>query len=1280
MLGDIYVSGGLVDMKSDSTSTSHYPSGPRQGPDVYRRRRLIPKLVLVGLLVFTSSGGACEIIFNLVIDSLGGCIACNSSSEPIKVSLSIGGTFDPASPDASFSTLANVVVPDPRSGKLFVGGGFSSADNLLIRNIGLYDPTTERWSKLPGGGLVNQFGGGRVHIIVIVGNQLYAGGEFSRTADGSVTNLNGIARYNIDTGVWSALAGNGLKDSFDGFGTVHSIEVSGTDMFVGGRFVQTFDNSVANLKSIARYNTASNTWSPLTGNGLSDVNGPFGGGQVNEIDIAGSEMIVGGFFSQTANASTLNLRNIARYNLTTNSWSSLGGNGVNGDVQSIARSATELFVCGQFNQSFDGSVANMWRIARYDLASNTWSALGGTGLNADVNTLALTGQTLYVGGEFTATQNGSVTGLNRIARYNTLTNVWSRMPGGGLDQRVGSLSVIGDELYVGGNFAETTDGTTAKEINGIVRFDVTASAFEPLGMRNGKALDQSVETMAAHSSGYLILGGFFTKSADGTGNLNRVARYLPATSTYQALANGGLNGNVTAVAISGDTLFVAGNFSATFDGAVTNLNRVARYDLSTNTWSPLGENGLNNSASSLAIVGDNLFVGGSFSSTFTGTTTNLSRMARYNITTNTWSSVAGNGLNQFVTSLAAFDNKVYVGGYFTATANGATTNLNRIARYDPISNSWSALSNNGLNSGVQGLVAIDGVVSVNGDFNATADGSITLQNLATYDTSSDVWDNVQGRADNLQNLRITRTALVVGNEIFFGGQFTEIDCSVSRYFSRFFLQQWKTNAATSDWFDQSNWMTNEVPGPTTNSVIPLGAGNISISSADASVNTLNMNEGTITIAAGRTLTINGTLNLNGGTIAGDGTLVIAKCTPEAINGGSPTVSISTMLRRCVNNTGAFTFPVSTANGYAPVTVKSVAGTGNVTVKAFQGAYSAGANGLPSNRLGRWWQIENPGGGITESDIFFNYLDSDITGAEDSYRVFRIAGGNATQVNSTLNTFSNVSHAPEVAEFSDWTLASNTGGTPTPTATPTPTPAGFEGDVAPRTSGDGAMTTTDVVQLRRFVSGLDVPNAATNEAQRADCAPFSTRGDGTLTSTDVVQGRRYASGLDPLTPAGGPQPTSIAPEFLVSILESVEGFIYSRRVSIGSASGVAGTSVAVPIEITPIGDEMALSFTLDYDFAKLRIAQITLVNDGNSDAVLTANPTTDGRLGVLIDYAEVLTASDEPRQIAVITFDIAGDANGSIPLDLSDSLTAISISNASGESLPVRTAGGKITLR
>lgn len=92
----------------------------------------------------------------------------------------------------------------------------------------------------------------------------------------------------------------------------------------------------------------------------------------------------------------------------------------------------------------------------------------------------------------------------------------------------------------------------------------------------------------------------------------------------------------------------------------------------------------------------------------------------------------------------------------------------------------------------------------------------------------------------------------------------------------------------------------------------------------------------------------------------------------------------------------------------------------------------------------------------------------------------------------------------------------------------PTTVRLEGDVSPRTNGDETVLSVDVIQMRRFATGLDTIDPTNTEFQRADSAPRATLGDGMINASDVIQARRYATGLDPVTTAGGPTASSGRP--------------------------------------------------------------------------------------------------------------------------------------------------------
>lgn len=198
------------------------------------------------------------------------------------------------------------------------------------------------------------------------------------------------------------------------------------------------------------------------------------------------------------------------------------------------------------------------------------------------------------------------------------------------------------------------------------------------------------------------------------------------------------------------------------------------------------------------------------------------------------------------------------------------------------------------------------------------------------------------------------------------------------------------------------------------------------------------------------------------------------------------------------------------------------------------------------------------------------------------------------------------------------------------AVPAPTPMGFESDVAPRPDGDGQMVSGDVVQIRRFVAGLDTVNAATNEFQRADSAPRTTFGDGVLGSADVVQARRYAAALDPLTGAAGPAVAVDPP-----LRGGIGGVVLVRKVELDALSLRFGDGGGVLVGLVAGREVAAMSFRLRYD-AKLGRPTVRL-SDGVGDAVLTVNDGVEGELTILMDSAGPLGTSGKEIRLVEISF-------------------------------------------
>jgi len=195
------------------------------------------------------------------------------------------------------------------------------------------------WHALPNLGLAAPFGGSSsVEALAVSGDDLYVGGCFCTTGDGSVTDLGGIARYDTTTGTWHAL--NMGLSCFMGCSRVNAMAVSGDDLYVGGAFYQAVGGPT-NLGNIARYDTKTGTWHALPNEGLIEL---FKG--LHALAVIGDYLYVGGYFDQTGDGSLTDLGNIARYNITAGTWHALPNKGLSFLVNALAVSGDDLYVGG----------------------------------------------------------------------------------------------------------------------------------------------------------------------------------------------------------------------------------------------------------------------------------------------------------------------------------------------------------------------------------------------------------------------------------------------------------------------------------------------------------------------------------------------------------------------------------------------------------------------------------------------------------------------------------------------------------------------------------------------------------------------------------------------------------------------------------------------------------------------------------------------------------------------------------------------------------------------
>ena len=229
-------------------------------------------------------------------------------------------------------------------------------------------------------------------------------------------------------------------------------------------------------------------------------------------------------------------------------------------------------------------------------------------------------------------------------------------------------------------------------------------------------------------------------------------------------------------------------------------------------------------------------------------------------------------------------------------------------------------------------------------------------------------------------------------------------------------------------------------------------------------------------------------------------------------------------------------------------------------------------------------------------------------------------------------------------------------------------AGFEADVSPRPNGNanGQITTTDWVQVGRFIADLDSA-AAGSEFQRADCAPRATRGDGRLTIIDWVQAGRYAAGLDPVTAAAGPT----APANQSSLLKKTQ----QQSVTSDATTKVRMIQDALPvngsltIELDAIGMENALAFSLRFDPQHWRFVSASAAN-GLSGAQIYFNTNQADSVGVFLALPAGQSFSAGSHQALRLHFVPLQNATASLNgFSFTDQSVERAVVNANADQIP-----------
>ena len=362
--------------------------------------------------------------------------------------------------------------------------------------------------------------------------------------------------------------------------------------------------------------------------------------------------------------------------------------------------------------------------------------------------------TIFVGGTFSLT-SGPAAGTSNIVSFKNGALVG--LANGGLNGQVTSLVLVGDQLYVGGSFKDTSSGSTQNKLGGIALYNVQKDSWTPLNA----GVNGAVSSINLSNNQIQVVGNFtelISVAGNGLG-INAPGFGVWDIKTGAWVNSGGLVvGQMTFVGNeSTSTQLLAGNVVASQGYGASGLVMLKNGNSSGPVITPLsvGLDGSQVSASSnlrrrthiprVAWISHL-----SLASLFSRQATQLPSLSP-SLPTPAPAVLAGAFWSNGSSEVAI------LGGNFSFVAPGTSTPSTAVAIYNPSSSSIQGLVGSQVNGTVRALLVDGNSLYVGGEFSIPG---ATVNGLALYDLSKQEWD-----LDGLQSLQPTSGSTVVVRSI-----------------------------------------------------------------------------------------------------------------------------------------------------------------------------------------------------------------------------------------------------------------------------------------------------------------------------------------------------------------------------------------------------------------------------------------------------------------------------------------------------------------------------------
>lgn len=558
------------------------------------------------------------------------------------------------------------------NGILYLGGDFTNVASQVRRYVAAVDATSGSLNAW------NPNADGAVSSIVVHGTNVYLGGEFS--------NVGGVGRRRLAaveplTGAlrsWNP----GTTGSSD---NIQPMVVSGTRLFVGGRFTAIGGQTRGNLASIDLTTGAVEAWNP-------NVNS-----DVYTLALGESSLFVGGVFSAVGSSNRTLVAEVDVVTALATAWNPQLSTGLGFQVDSLLVHSNRLFLGGWFNKvgtasrpyaaMFDigsveptawnpkpnflvttmaGSGSNVYlggyfgavgcvgrtNLAAYDLDAKQvtpWNPV----TDFSVYTMTFASNAVYFGGEFTNVNGNFRRVVAAVDMTNGTLTAWAPNPDVGY---VYSLATWSNRLYVGG-----TMRFTSLQRTNLVEYDLETgamTAWDPQARSLVRTMKVRGNTLFA--SGLLVTVGGISRRG--------IAAFDLPSGGLMSWNPGLASGTVEDIGFLGNRAYLVGNFRNPTGFLRTNFVAV---DVDTAAVLPLTLNA-DNVVYGIATISNRLYLAGNHSTLNGQTNRFLSAVDADTGQILPWNP---DTTGYFAQPIQIFDNTLYVGGPFYLVSSVSSRSL-----------------------------------------------------------------------------------------------------------------------------------------------------------------------------------------------------------------------------------------------------------------------------------------------------------------------------------------------------------------------------------------------------------------------------------------------------------------------------------------------------------------------------------------------------------------------------------------------------------------------------